>query len=405
MSACFEIKKCEVCGSGDLKSVLSLGKQPMCDDLIPVGNSAVCETYPIDILYCRQCDTAHQKYQVPKVQLFPQTYHYRSRFTADVLSGMEALADMVEAKIGSLSGRTVLDVGCNDGSLLDMFSARGATTIGVEPTGAYTDAEGRGHLIINDFFSESTARYILGIHPHVDIITFTNVFAHIEDLPALLMSLSVLMNEDTILVVENHYLGAVLDRNQFDTFYHEHPRTYSLNSFVHIARTLGREVISVEFPQRYGGNVRVIIGKLGTATPEATSLINITLGREACYFEQFAKMRSFIMSWKHEKKAQIQALVEAHGKLLAKAFPGRAAILIALLELSDEEVECVYEKPGSLKIGHYLPGTRIPIRSDEELFSRLAKTEILLNLAWHIPVEIETYLRNQSFKGQLVHIV
>ncbi|WP_175625566.1 MULTISPECIES: class I SAM-dependent methyltransferase [Oxalobacteraceae] len=405
MSACFEIKKCEVCGSNDLTPVLDLGKHPMCDDLIPVGNPAECETFPIDILYCRQCDTAHQKYQVPKVQLFPQTYHYRSRFTADVLSGMAALADSVEAKLGSLNGLTVLDVGCNDGSLLDRFSAKGANTIGVEPTGAYSDAEGRGHLIINDFFSEATARKILQTHPRVDIITFTNVFAHIEDLPALLKALSVLMNEDTILVVENHYLGAVLERNQFDTFYHEHPRTYSLHSFVHIAKTLGREVTAVEFPQRYGGNVRVIIGKSGTATPEAVSLIKTTLEREAGYFGQFAEMRSFIASWKQTKKAEIQALVKAHGKLLAKAFPGRAAILVALLDLSDEEVECVYEKPGSLKIGHYLPGTRIPIRSDDELFARLGQTKVLLNFAWHIPTEIEAYLRGHGYEGQIVHII
>jgi hypothetical protein len=405
MSACFEIKKCEVCGSDDLTPVLDLGKHPMCDDLVPVGNATECETFPIEILYCRRCDTAHQKYQVPKVQLFPQTYHYRSRFTADVLSGMAALADSVETKLGSLRGLTVLDVGCNDGSLLDKFSAKGAITIGVEPTGAYADAEGRGHLIINDFFSESTARKIRETHLHVDIITFTNVFAHIEDLPALLKALKLLMNEDTILVVENHYLGAVLEKNQFDTFYHEHPRTYSLNSFAHIARTLGREVTAVEFPQRYGGNVRVIIGKPGTAVPEAPSLIKATLEREAGYFDRFTQMRSFIHSWKQEKKAEIQALVKAHGKLLAKAFPGRAAILVALLDLSIEEIECVYEKPGSLKIGHYLPGTRIPIRSDDELFTCLPQTKVLLNLAWHIPSEIETYLRKHGFDGQLVHIV
>lgn len=405
MSVFFEIKKCEVCGSDDLRPVLDLGMHPMCDDLIPVGNTAECATFPIDILYCRQCDTAHQRYQVPKVQLFPQSYHYRSRFTADVLSGMGALADSIEARLGSLKGLTVLDVGCNDGSLLDKFSAKGATTIGVEPTGAYADAEGREHLIFNDFFSESTARKVLERHPRVDIITFTNVFAHIEDLPALLKALSLLMNERAILVVENHYLGAVLDRNQFDTFYHEHPRTYSLHSFVHIARTLGREVTAVEFPQRYGGNVRVIIGRCGTAEPQAASLIQFTLEREAGNFDRFAQMRSFIASWKQKKKDEIQVLVNVHGRLSAKAFPGRAAILVALLELSDREIECVYEKPGSLKIGHYLPGTRIPIRSDSDLFASKDQKNVLLNLAWHISSEIETYLREQGFRGKIVDIL
>ena len=233
-------------------------------------------------------------YQVPKVTLFPRTYHYRSRFTADVLSGLDDLVASVEARLGTLTDRTVLDVGCNDGSLLDKFAAKGAATVGVEPTGAYEDALGRGHAIFNDFFSEDSARKIRQQHPRIDVITFTNVFAHIEDLPALLRALAVVMDEDTILVVENHYLGAVLATNQFDTFYHEHPRTYSLTSFVHIAGSLGRAVAAVEFPSRYGGNIRVTIGKDGKASGAS---VDDTLQREAGFFDEFAAMRSFVASW------------------------------------------------------------------------------------------------------------
>jgi len=399
------IKTCEVCGKAGLTPVLNLGSHPMCDDLIPVGNPAQCETFPIEILYCAKCYTAHQKFQVPKAKLFPKTYHYRSRFTADVLNGMSALVNSVETNIGSLNGLTVLDIGCNDGSLLDRFSAKGAKTIGIEPTGAFTDAEGREHLIINDFFTESTAKEIIKTNNIIDIITFTNVFAHIEDLPALLKSLSILMSEDTLLVIENHYLGAVLELNQFDTFYHEHPRTYSLNSFAHIANTLGREIVDVEFPKRYGGNIRVSIGKKGTSTSECFDLLNKTLEKESTYIDQFSQMRNFIQSWKLEKQSQISALVQTHGKLYAKAFPGRAAILVAMLELTEEQIECVYEKPGSLKIGQYLPGTRIPIKSDEDLFKHVGDLKCLLNLAWHIPTEIEGYLRDHGFNGQLVHII
>ncbi|WP_148713952.1 class I SAM-dependent methyltransferase [Chitinolyticbacter meiyuanensis] len=405
MNTCNQIEKCEVCGAETLSPVLDLGHHPMCDDLVPVGNPAECERSPIEILYCAQCATAHQRYQVPKTRLFPQTYHYRSRFTADVLSGMQTLADSVEQRLGTLAGRVVLDVGCNDGSLLDRFAAKGAITIGVEPTGAAADAEGRGHWIINDYFSLSTADRILGFQPKVDIITFTNVFAHIEDLPGLLVALDRLMGENTVLVVENHYLGAVLDRNQFDTFYHEHPRTYSLNSFVHIAQTLGRQVIAVEFPQRYGGNIRVMIGKPGAASVENVWLIEKVLERESGFAEQFAAMSAFISRWKNEKRAELEALIGGHGKLVAKAFPGRAAILVELLGLSENEIDCVYEKPGSLKIGHYLPGTRIPIRSDEELFTRLASLPVILNLAWHIPAEIEAYLRAKGYSGRLVHVL
>ena len=98
-----------------------------------------------------------------------------------------------------------------------------------------------------------------------------------------------------------------------------------------------------------------------------------TLRREAGFFDEFAAMRSFVASWGRQKRAEIQDLVKEGGPLPAKAFPGRAAILVALLELSESEIECVYEKPGSLKVGHYVPGTRIPIRSDEELFGRFGE--------------------------------
>jgi SAM-dependent methyltransferase len=405
MTTDIEITTCEVCGKDDLAPVLDLGKQPLCDDLVPVGSSRQCEVFPIEILYCKHCRTAHQRYQVPKAQLFPKTYHYRSRFTADVLSGMDDLVASVEAKLGSLTDCTVLDVGCNDGSLLDKFAAKGAKTVGVEPTGAYEDALGRGHAVFNDFFSEDSARTIRQQHPRVDVVTFTIVFAHIEDLPALLRALALLMGDDTLLVVENHYLGAVLAKNQFDTFYHEHPRTYSLTSFQHVAGSLGRAVTAVDFPSRYGGNIRVTIGKAEKPSAASPPLMEETLQREAGFFDEFAAMRSFIASWRGQKRAEIQDLVNDGGPLVAKAFPGRAAILVALLELSDRELECVYEKPGSLKVGHYLPGTRIVIRSDEELFGRFDGIDTILNLAWHIPAEIESYLREAGYRGRIVQVV
>src|SRR3990172_9381614 len=86
-----EIDKCEVCGNTVLESVLDLGLHPMCDDLVPVGDTRVCREYTIEILFCLTFHTAHQRFQFPKHYLFPATYHYRSRFTADVLTGMKML--------------------------------------------------------------------------------------------------------------------------------------------------------------------------------------------------------------------------------------------------------------------------------------------------------------------------
>ncbi len=377
----------------------------MCDDLVPVGDTRICREYPIEILFCENCFTAHQRFQLPKHDLFPTTYHYRSRFTDDVLRGMAGLVASCEQRFGNLAGKKVLDIGCNDGSLLDCFRKKLAVTIGIEPTGAYRDAEQKGHLAFNNFLSKDIASAIVTSHGKPDLITFTNVFAHIENLHEVMESLKRLMAPHTVIVIENHYLGAVLDGNQFDTFYHEHTRTYSYTSFVHIARFLDVSLQDVEFPSRYGGNIRVFLGN-GTNVSGGTT---INLGelktRESHYIGSFAVLRKNVERWRKAKKRFIQEQVRRYGRLRAKAFPGRAAILVKLLGLNEELISAVYEKPGSLKIGHYLPGTRIPIYSDEDLFALPDQTQPLLNLAWHISHELRSYMTEHSYTGPIIDIL
>lgn len=403
MNDVFEIKSCEVCGNNQLSSVLDLGSHPLCDDLIPVGETRTCREYPIEILFCENCSTAHQRFQVPKRELFPTTYHYRSRFTADVLNGMSQLVDACEKRVSSLQNKKILDIGCNDGSLLNFFKAKGGITIGIEPTGAFVDAEKNGHHVYNTFLSMEAAETILKEHGKPDIITFTNVFAHIENLPEVINALKLLMSPNLMIVIENHYLGAVLERSQFDTFYHEHPRTYSYSSFLHIAKNIGIALQSVEFPSRYGGNIRVFMG--GPQTAEDANQHEKVLLAEKDYLNQFKRLNTNITKWLATKGELIQSIRTSKEKLKAKAFPGRAAILIKMLGIDETVISSVFEKPGSMKIGHYIPGTRIPILSDYTLFSSEGKNDAILNFAWHIPGEIQSYLSENGYEGEVINVL
>jgi len=400
-----EITSCEVCGNNDLFPVLNLGSHPMCDDLVEVDDGRVCKEYPIEILFCQECLTGHQRYQVPKNELFPSSYHYRSRFTADVLKGMEGLVEATFDRYKKVQNIKVLDIGCNDGSLLNFFKNSGATTIGIEPTDAYKDAKEKGHITYNNFLSEDVAELIVTDHGKPDIITFTNVFAHIENLSEVLSSLKILMKKDTMIVIENHYLGAVLEHSQFDTFYHEHPRTYSYTSFLYMAKSLEIEVLDVEFPSRYGGNIRVFLGN--EALFKLPNIINKELlaKKESYFFDDFQILNKNINTWVKNKTILIDELIKKHGAIKAKAFPGRAAILIKMLKLDESRISGVYEKPGSLKIGNYLPGTHIPIYSDEDLFSLEDKSQPIINLAWHISNEINQYMTNSGYTGPIIDVL
>ena len=231
-------KKCEICGSSKLNTALNLGTSPLCDDLIKFNSNRKSKLYKIEIYTCSNCITAFQKYNVNKKKLFPKTYHYRARFTKDVLNGFKEILSKSLKIFPNLKNKNVLDIGCNDGSLLNLYKSYGANTIGVEPTNASKDAKRVGHKIYPEYFTSKTVKKIKNKFNNIDLIIFTNVFAHIEDLNSLINNLRKLVSDETYLIIENHYMGAVIKKNQFDTFYHEHPRTYSATSFFHIAKNL-----------------------------------------------------------------------------------------------------------------------------------------------------------------------
>lgn len=391
------IDHCEVCGNTTLIPVLNLGSHPLPDDLKRIGDHTPCTEYPVEVLFCDQCKTAHQKYPVPRQLLFPPTYHYRARQTQDVLDGMKQFVQSCRQQM-PLHSRHVLDIGCNDGSLLTEFQKEGAYTYGIEPTDAASEASRAGHEVLPLFFDKQTAADFLDLYPQPDVITFTNVFAHIEDLDHLLAALDMVRKPTTWIVIENHYLGSVLDRNQFDTFYHEHPRTYSFNSFFYIALRLRMHVAAVEFPARYGGNIRVFL-----APGEGLTLRPIN---ENSFFARLHQLNEKVVWWKARRRAQLLKLILNRGPLAAAAFPGRAAILLRLLGFTTPSViEAVFEKPGSRKIGCYAPSTTIPIVSDEVFQNGDEMTRPVLNMAWHIPVEIEARWRGFGFTGNMLQCV
>ena len=398
-----QINNCEVCDNKEIEVVLNLGKHALCDDLIEIKSNKKNQKYPIEILFCNICKTAHQKFQIDKKTLFPGNYHYRAKFTKDVLSGMENLVEeCLNLKNKLNNNHTVLDIGCNDGSLLNFFKIKNFKTIGVEPTKAALEARSKCHLVYNDYFSEEVANEILKNHGCPDIITFTNVFAHIDDLNDLIRNLKKLIDrEKTMIVIENHYLGSIIKNFQFDTFYHEHPRTYSLESFKYIAKKLGLKIFETQFPSRYGGNIRIFMNNKDDISK--SSFPNII--DENSFFYDLKKMQNQIEEWKIKTKNKILDLNSEFGKIPCKAFPGRAAIILELLNLDDNIIECIYEQDLSPKINHYAPGTRIPIISDKDLIQKIHKIPVLINLAWHIKVEIKKYLQDLGFKGKLVEVL
>jgi SAM-dependent methyltransferase len=388
---------CEVCLEPSIKRAINLGSHPLCDDLTPIGKKTEVDVFSQEITLCSKCLTAHQVYPVKKELLFRETYRYRAALTQDVLTGMDNLVSTVADLFNIDEKSKILDIGCNDGSLLKIFKKRfNCQVIGVDPTNAILEAKDQLTHAFEGFFNSEVSNQILEEFGAMNIITFTNVFAHIENLPELLSNLNKLINDETLLVIENHYLGSILKTSQFDTFYHEHPRTYSATSFVYIAKTLNMEVKKIEFPARYGGNIRVILSRSNAI--KAENQLKKILDKESMFYKQFYELEHFYLNWQQETRNCIVNLAQ-EGEIFGKSLPGRAVMLISSLNINASFMPAVYEQPSSPKNGHYVPGTKIEIRSDEELFANNPKK--LIVWSWHIIDEIIDYLSQNDFHGEI----
>jgi hypothetical protein len=193
-------------------------------------------------------------------------------------------------------------------------------------------------------------------------------------------------------VIENHYLGSILSGSQFDTFYHEHPRTYSATSFSYIADQLDLRVTSVTRPSRYGGNIRVMLTKRSDI--EASSEVN----DESDFVDELKRLQTTYTDWQSETASRMASMA-GRNSLAGKALPGRAVMLINSLGLSSDLMASVYEQPGSPKVGHVVPNTMNRIESDHALLAD--QPSDLVIWAWHIAEEVLPYLQRLGYRGRV----
>lgn len=392
---------CEVCDNVLYGPKLDLGLHPLPDDLVPIHSKSIKETFRQEIRLCKICLTAIQIHPVPKERLFRGSYHYRASLTLDVVNGMRSLVDNLLRYLVDESSPTILDIGCNDGTLLNLFKERiDCVTIGIDPGEAITQTETKPDYSFQDYFDAKSAELIASKFPKLNLVTFTNVFAHIENLNELCNNLKKVISDSTLIVIENHYLGSVLLSSQFDTFYHEHPRTYSLRSLEFIAKKLDVEILSVEFPNRYGGNIRVVMSRKQTNHFKySQSEAKVGFDDEEKFIEKFASLQRTFWDWRDSTSSEIESLISNYGPILGKSLPARAVMLISALGLDVDKMQGVYERPNSPKVGNLIPGTSIPILSDEELSNGLDKN--LVVWSWHIIREVEPYLRDLGYSGRV----
>jgi hypothetical protein len=398
------LERCQITGSANLFEAIDLGHQPPCDALLSEAELYQPEVhYPLRLMICPDSGLAQLDYVVDGEIIYPPDYPYRAGISKPLQDYQRGFADEIVKRFSLLDGSLCVDIGSNDGTLLSGFRRNGMKVLGVEPTNIAMLAQRENQVeTIQKFFTDAVAKDIVSEHGRAQIVTMTNVFAHMAPLGEVMRGLSTLLDSEGTFITESQYLLDILESNQFDGIYHEHIRTYSLKSLVTLFPYYGMEVFDVERASRYGGNIRVYIARKGvcSTSPRVSRLLKEEDETGLFNPETWAKWRKRVQ---HNREQFMTLAYEAQrmGKrFVADSCPGRGAVLVNYYGLDYNLLPYIAQLPDSEKVGKYLSGKHIPIISNNIILQE--QPDYVVVLAWHYGDYIMEQWRKKGITSKFV---
>lgn len=397
------IDRCQVCSSRDLQPIIDMGFVAPCDSLLTEKQLRGGEkSYPLNLLRCRACGLVQIDYVVDPKELFFPDYPYRSGITETLRRNLHSISAHVSERVGLKAGSLVIDIGSNDGTILEGFKAKGMRVLGVEPTKIAQIAEAAGIPTVNRFFDREVAREIRGKHGHAGLVTAANVFAHVDRLSTLLAGISDLLDEGGYFVSESHYMVSILETLQFDSIYHEHLRYYLVKPLQALFAAHGFTLVDAERIPNYGGSIRAYARK-GAGHPVAPRIAELVAAEEAMKVYDEATYVRFAERIRKSRRDLRSLMVRLHdeGKsVVGVGCPGRCVTLLAYCGITPDLLPYIAEQATSLKLGMYTPSTHIPIR-DEAVMLR-EQPDYALILSWHYAEPILRALRQKGLQSKVI---
>jgi len=380
------INHCQICNSKKILPVIDLGFQPLADDLKNnLNRNDKIISYPIKIYFCPKCRLLQNNYIVGDNTLYTKNYHYRPGISKTVVENQYALAKKIKNIYNLKSKELIVDIGSNDGTLLNQFKKQGLQNLfGIEPTDTINFQKKIGIKSLQKFFNLHSSNIVKKKSGKAKIIITTNVFAHSNNMKDFISGVKNLISKNGVFVIENHYLLDVLKNKQFDTFYHEHLRTYSLKSLIKLLKYYGFKVVDAYCTDRYGGNIQAHFAlnesKIKSKNKNIQKILKNEVKEGLDKPETYYKFKKDIDVIGNNLKNFLVKNKKKH--IVAKAFPARASVIIHYFSFIKDHISYIAEQSTSLKLGHYIPGTNIQIIDSKQM--KKNKPDILIVLAWHL---------------------
>lgn len=394
---------CQICGGRDLQQVINMGFFAPCDSLLTEEMLKQPEkTYPLNLVRCRDCGLVQIDYAVDAKELFYPDYPYRSGITETLRKNLHGIAAHLADKIQLAKNSFVVDIGSNDGSILEGFKSSGMRVLGVEPTNISDIANAKGIETLKRFFSFETTHQIIHKYGKASVVTAANVFAHVSDLSGLTKGVHYLLDDDGMFITESHYQLDILDTLQYDSIYHEHLRYYLLKPLVRFFNEYGFTLVDVERIPNYGGSIRVYAkkGSNHKVSDSVARLIELEEKSGAYNDSTYEEFASRVQLSRGKIRSAIVNFVNEGKSIAGVGCPGRCATLMSYCGITPDLLPYIAEQSSSLKLGMYTPGTHILVVDEVGMFKK--QPDYALILSWHYAEPIIRNLRAKGLKSTVI---
>jgi hypothetical protein len=381
---------CRCCGSSDLAKYLDLGLMPLANNLDFTSQAARSkDRFPLQVLFCRKCYLSQLSVVIDPRVMFSY-YTYRSGINKGYIDHCKAMAFDLARKYRLAESSFHVDIAGNDGTLLKQFKqAIGLRVLNVDPaTNLVAIAESEGIESLADFWSMELAAQISRSHGQADIITATNVFAHVNDIVGFMAAAKLLLKSDGVLVLEFPYLVDLIKSVEFDTIYFEHLSYFSVLPLKTLCERVGMRIISVEKQGIHGGTVRVaIVAESSSRRPNGSvnyfTVAEKSLGVDA--FEWYAGYSGKVSKIISDFSERLVKLKADGKKIAAFAASAKGNTLLNSACISTDIIDYIADETPE-KIGKFSPGTGIPIVHKQALVKN--RPDYVVILSWNFATEI-----------------
>lgn len=379
---------CRMCGSTNLTLVYPLAPSPIGDAYVTADQlNTSQELFPIDMFLCRDCGLA-QLLDVISPDILYGNYIYTTSSSSEMQEHFPRYAQQVVDKIRPVPDTLVVDIGSNDGTLLQEFKKYGLRVIGVEPASEIAHkATENGVKTFSDFFTPGLARQIRQEYGPAGIITANNVFANVDDLFTLTEGIRDLLAPNGVFVFESFYLADVIENKVFDFVYHEHISAFSVLPVQRFFQKMGMQLIDVQRIPTKGGSIRYTVQLLGGPREISSAVASLLQFEDNFGLYRPETYETFLAQIDELKKSSVACLKKA--KEEGKTIAGYGAsvtgtTLIYHFDIGEFLDFLVDDNPA--KQGRFSPGLHIPVYSSTELYSR--KPDYVMILAWRYADQI-----------------